>query len=143
MKQASTSFKTLEVGAQVFFTLRNGKSYSAKVCHNEGFYLRNTDGKLNDIYFTDLGQESVLIAMKSVNGYTGNGWAENRTLKGLTEDLNALLELPDLKQSFEYYMDKARQHRETAMEFARKAEEHLYTNNEYLELALNLSLKKS
>lgn len=138
-----TSFNTLEIDSIISFTLRNDKSYSARVCKNEGYYLQNTNGKLNDVYFTDLGQESVLIAMKDANGIHCNGWPENRTLKGLTEDLNALLELPDLKQSFEYYMDKARQHREKAMEFAKKAEEHLYTNNEYLELALNLSLNKN
>jgi hypothetical protein len=138
-----TSFDKLELDSIIYFTLRNDVSYSARVCKNEGYYLQNTNGKLNDVYFTDLGQESVLMVMKSVNGIQGNGFPENRTLKGLTEDLNALLELPDLKQSFEYYMDKARQHREKAMEFAKKAEEHLRTNNEYLELAYHSAINKT
>lgn len=97
-------FETLKEGKEIEFTLRNGKTYKARV-FNLGNYFLGFGVLANDQVFKDLNQmafkESLLSKYKDTFLHQ---YPYTPTLEDLTNDLNKLITLPDL--SNEVKIDK-------------------------------------
>lgn len=96
-------FETLEIGQKIEFTLKNGKSYNCKVLSQEGkVFLFNLGEGSNDTPFRDLNQIEFKNNLNRKRGELrrisiyDTSWPEAPTLKDLINDLNTLIDLPDL-----------------------------------------------
>lgn len=91
-------FETLKEGQDIEFTLRNGKTYKARV-FNLGNYFLGFGVLANDQVFKDLNQmafkESLLSKYKDT---FLNQYPYTPTLEDLTNDINKLITLPDLSK---------------------------------------------
>ncbi len=95
--EQQTKFDLLEENQIIEFKLRNGKRYKAQVLRDlstETYYL-NSNGGSNAIYFHDLNQ---MDYKNNLNKLYGNNdvYPSAPDLECLTNDLNTLIQLPDL-----------------------------------------------
>lgn len=97
INEQQTKFDLLEENQIIEFKLRNGKRYKAQVLRDlstETYYLNSNDGS-NAIYFHDLNQ---MDYKNNLNKLYGNNdvYPSAPDLECLTNDLNTLIQLPDL-----------------------------------------------